>query len=226
MSQKTRGAGAFASAAMLFAIFFAAEGSGANAQSELEIPVAAQAPLGDEQNPATSGQDEAIRFVSSEVVQEIPQDDALDDGGAAAAGDYASLQDLVAATSAEGELGRELKCLAEAVYFESRGEPLTGQLAVARVIINRSASPLFPDDYCSVVTQPSQFSFVRGGRIPAPNTGSDAWARATKIARVAHQDQWASAVGDSLYFHAEHVRPRWANRKTARATIDSHVFYR
>jgi len=227
MSQKTPGAGAFALGAMLFAVFFAAEGSGANAQSESVNPVwAAQASSENEQDPEAAGQDETIRFVASEVVQQLPQDDAGAAQTGPVMGDFASLHELVAAMPAEGELGRELKCLAEAVYFESRGEPLAGQLAVARVIINRSASPLFPDDYCSVVTQPSQFSFVRGGRIPAPNTRSDAWARATKIARIAHQDQWSSAVDDSLYFHAGHVRPRWANRKTARATIDSHVFYR
>jgi len=224
MSRKTRRAGAFASAAMMFVALFAAEGSGANAQSQSvdlsAYDIAAQ-PVGDAVEPEAS--DPEIRFVASPVVQDLPRqgEDPL-----SPVDDAISLQELVAATSADGELSPELACLAQAVYFESRGEPLAGQLAVARVIVNRSASPLFPDDYCSVVTQKSQFSFVRGGRIPAPNTASDAWARAKKIARIAHQDLWASAADDALFFHAEHVRPRWANRKTARATIDSHIFYR
>jgi spore germination cell wall hydrolase CwlJ-like protein len=224
MSRKKRRAGAFASAAMVFVALFAVDGAGANAQTEpvdlSAFELSAEPKVDGVESEATERE---IRFVASPVVQAFPEHDeeALPD-----AGDAASLQELVSATSAEGELSDELHCLAQAVYFESRGEPLAGQLAVARVIVNRSASPLFPDDYCSVVTQKAQFSFVRGGRIPEPNTASDAWARAKKIARIAHQDLWASAAGDALFFHAEHVRPRWAGRMTARATIDSHIFYR
>lgn len=224
MSHKTRTAGAFASAAMLFAVLFAGQSAGANIQSEEYLP----APASSEVAPAESAPDtpaeSEIRFVASPVVQEVPQTEP--DAVTAPAGDFGSLRELVSATPHAGELGPELKCLAQAVYFESRGEPLAGQLAVARVIINRSASGLFPEDYCSVVTQRAQFSFVRSGRIPAANELSDAWVRAVKIARIAHQDLWPSDAGDALYFHADHVRPGWANRKTARATIDSHIFYR
>ena len=55
---------------------------------------------------------------------------------------------------------------------------------------------------------------------------SPAWTRAKAVARIAHQELWESEAGDALYFHATYVRPRWASRKAARATIDSHVFYR
>lgn len=123
-------------------------------------------------------------------------------------------------------MAEEKFCLAQAIYFEARGEPLAGQLAVARVIINRSESPQFPSDYCAVVTQRGQFSFVRGGRIPSAPEGSAAWARAVSIARIAHQDLWPSDADDALFFHASYVRPAWAGRKTARATIDRHIFYR
>ncbi len=219
MNRKVRRAGAVASAAMLSVILFAAHGSGANAQGEASASIV----LSDEQ--LAQAQDAAsepqIRFVASPVVQETP-----DAAETPAASDHGSLHELVAAMPAAGPMSRELDCLAKAVYHESRGEPLDGQLAVARVIINRSASDLFPSDYCSVVTQRSQFSFVRGGQIPAANEGSNAWAKATAIARIAHQDLWSSAVGDALYFHADYVRPRWAARKVARATIDSHIFYR
>ena len=81
-------------------------------------------------------------------------------------------------------MNSELECLAGAVYFESKGEPLSGQLAVANVIINRTKSGRFPTSICSVVKQPGQFSFVRGGRIPA--VGANAQYRtATAIAKVA-----------------------------------------
>ena len=221
MKRKTHRAGAIASAFTLFAMLFAGDGSGAHAESEIEIGAPAVAAAEQESSVAEA----EIRFVASPVVQEVVEEEEAVPETAPAVG-AASLHELVAATPAGGELSRELMCLAQAVYFESRGEPLAGQLAVARVIINRSASPQFPDDYCSVVTQKSQFSFVRRGRIPEPNKASDAWARATAIARIAHQELWKSEAHDALYFHADYVSPRWANRKTARATIDNHIFYR
>ena len=78
-----------------------------------------------------------------------------------------SLAQLVAATPKPAKLDPELRCLAGAVYFESRGESLPGQLAVAHVVINRANSGRFPKSLCGVVHQKSQFSFVRGGRMPA-----------------------------------------------------------
>jgi spore germination cell wall hydrolase CwlJ-like protein len=119
-----------------------------------------------------------------------------------------------------------MRCLAGAIYFESRGEPLEGQLAVGQVIVNRADSELFPDDYCGVVTQRSQFSFVRNGHLPEPNKASAAWNRARAIAQIAHQGLWDSRADDSLYFHATYVKPSWSRRKVARATISRHVFYR
>ena len=94
------------------------------------------------------------------------------------------------------------------------------------MIVNRTNSGRYPSDYCSVVTQRGQFSFVRGGRIPSPKEGSLAWTRAKAIARIAHQDLWQSEAGDALFFHARYVRPGWARTKVQLATIDSHVFYR
>ena len=68
------------------------------------------------------------------------------------------------ATSAP--LDEQTNCLATAVYFEARGESVEGQLAVARVVMNRAASGRYPPDWCSVVKQPAQFSFVRHGEFP------------------------------------------------------------
>ena len=80
------------------------------------------------------------------------------------------------------------ECLAGAVYFESKGEPLRGQLSVAEVILNRARSGRFPASVCGVVKQRGQFSFVRGGRIPAIARASLAWKRAVAIAHIARED--------------------------------------
>jgi len=212
-------------AAVLFATSFGTAYSGAVAQDQAE-PTAlesVQTETDTSQAPAESAEEPQVRFVMSEVVQELPEQP---EENATNPSDAASLRELVSSVDTSGEMSREMMCLAQAVYFESRGEPLDGQLAVARVVINRAESNVFPDDYCSVVTQRAQFSFVRGGQIPEPNRGSGAWTRAKAIARIAHREMWDSAVDDALYFHATSIRPRWAGRMTARATINRHVFYR
>ncbi|MEW4449362.1 cell wall hydrolase [Qipengyuania sp. JC766] len=138
----------------------------------------------------------------------------------------ASLQELIRTVDTGARLSREMECLAGAVYFESRGEPVDGQLAVARVVMNRASSDVFPDSYCDVVYQRKQFSFVRGGKMPRIVRGSAAWQRAKAIARIAHEGLWDSEAGDSLYFHARYVTPRWSRTKTRLAAIDTHIFYR
>ena len=206
-------------AAIAFTVFAGAEGSGANAQ------VAAQAA----QNTAPDAQltEEVVPvFVEKEVGQELPETPEADTEIPATETQASSLRELVATMPAAGSLSEEMQCLAGAVYFESRGEPLDGQLAVAQVIINRAESGQFPESYCSVVHQRSQFSFVKNGRMPQPRTSSAAWTRAKAIARIAHRGLWDSAADDSLYFHAKYVRPSWSRKKVARATIDSHIFYR
>ncbi|MXP28040.1 cell wall hydrolase [Porphyrobacter algicida] len=166
------------------------------------------------------------RFVTKEVVQPLPAEDdvkALADGDSKAS----SLRQLVSRVSDDRQvLSKNLQCLAGAVYFESRGEPLAGQLAVAQVIVNRAASGQFPSSYCGVVRQPAQFSFVRHGRIPTVRKHSAAWRRAKAIARIAHEGLWDSKAADALYFHAKYVSPRWSSRHQAMATINSHIFYR
>ncbi len=162
-------------------------------------------------------------FVSEEVVQPLPDHSGASDAVSSKA---ESLHQLVAGMPRAGDLSREMECLAGAIYFESRGEPLAGQLAVGQVVINRAESGAFPSDYCGVVFQRSQFSFVRGGRMPSIDRGSAAWAKATAIARIAHEGLWQSEARDALFFHAAYVRPSWSRTKIARATIDTHIFYR
>lgn len=205
-------------AATAFLTFFAAEGSGANAEVSETRPAVATA-LTEETVPLAQPAAAPVQFVSQEVVQPLPEPDAR-------LADADSLGEFVSAMPQDASLSREMECLAGAIYFESRGEPLAGQLAVGQVIINRSESGTFPSDYCGVVFQRSQFSFVRGGAMPRIDRGSAAWHRASAIARIAHEGLWDSQAGDALYFHARYVHPSWSRTKIARATIDSHIFYR
>jgi N-acetylmuramoyl-L-alanine amidase len=135
-----------------------------------------------------------------------------------------SLSAKVSRLGAGQTSGREQECLAGAVYFESKGEPLAGQLAVAQVVLNRTTSGRFPSSVCGVVFQRSQFSFVRGNGFPAIARGSQQWKDAVGVARVAQQGLHKSDVGKALFFHARYVSPGW---KLARVgTIGNHVFYR
>ena len=145
-------------------------------------------------------------------------------GVTAAAGGRRSLNDL-GAEHAGAELNEEqFQCLASAVYFESRGEPLDGQLAVAEVILNRVKSGRFRSTICDVVKQPSQFSFVRRGVIPQPKRETAAWQRAVAIAHIALNDLADVTGENSLFFHATYVNPGWGRPRIAK--IGNHIFYR
>lgn len=135
-----------------------------------------------------------------------------------------TLAALVDAQGAPEDVDGDMKCLAGAVYFESKGETLEGQLAVARVIINRAKSGRFASSLCGVVYQPSQFSFVRGHGMPPINIASSAWREAVAIAQIAADDSWDSQAEGALFFHARRVSPGWG--KTKLASIDNHIFYR
>lgn len=164
-------------------------------------------------------------FVSEEVVQPL-EEAAAEETVTDAQPQASSLRELVGQIDTDENLSEQMQCLAGTVYFESRGEPLAGQLAVAQVVINRSESPRFPASYCDVVYQRAQFSFVKNGQMPRIREGSKAWKRAKAIARIAHQGMWESAAEDALYFHAKYVRPSWSRKKAHRATIKTHIFYR
>lgn len=136
----------------------------------------------------------------------------------------ATLAELVAATPMPAEIDAELRCLASTVYFESRSESLAGQLAVAHVVINRAESGRFAPTLCGVVHQRGQFSFVRGGRMPAINTAGRQWRNAVAIAQIARNGSWKNQAPGALFFHATHVSPRWNRARVAQ--IDNHIFYR
>ena len=135
-----------------------------------------------------------------------------------------SLAELVASHSGSNTQDEESECLARAVYWESRGEPLSGQLAVAEVVINRARSGRFAPTLCGVVRQPFQFSFVRRGYIPQPPLASRDWQTAVAIARIATDRLAQGGAPQALFFHARRIHPGW--RLTRVATVGNHVFYR
>ncbi len=125
-------------------------------------------------------------------------------------------------------LDEQANCIAVAIYHEARGELLDGQLAVARVIMNRAASGRYPGSWCGVVKQPWQFSFVnpRTGYYPAVNTGSAAWRKAQAITRLAIGNAVPSLSHDVLWYHADYVAPSWGRRLNRVQKIGTHIFYR
>jgi spore germination cell wall hydrolase CwlJ-like protein len=139
--------------------------------------------------------------------------------------DYAALVD-------PARLDREKRCLAEAVYFESRSEPEEGQAAVAQVVLNRVQSGLYPASICGVVYQnrshykACQFSFACEGR-SLRITEQAAWTTAVRVAtEVMEGRTYISDVGRSTHYHTNYVRPRWARALTKMDVIGRHIFYR
>jgi hypothetical protein len=201
------------------------------------IPVAIRAPQDNQPTPAlpTSAADApaqaGVTFAAPrEVVQStVPVADigpAVDHAQALPGQDIpaASLTAMVAQRGTPEALDDQMQCLAGAVYFEAKGESLAGQLAVARVIVNRMESGRFADSLCGVVYQPGQFSFVRGHAMPAIATAGHAWRQAVAIAQIALSDSWNSLAEGALYFHARRVSPNWNRPRVA--LIDNHIFYR
>jgi spore germination cell wall hydrolase CwlJ-like protein len=134
------------------------------------------------------------------------------------------LKSLVAQLRSSEPGSRELECLAVGVYYESKGEPLIGQLAVGEVIANRAKSGRFASTYCGVLFQRGQFSFIRGKKLPSPPRASAHWKTAVAIAKIADQDLKDSAADKALFFHAKRVRPGWKLKRVA--SIGNHIFYR
>ncbi len=135
---------------------------------------------------------------------------------------------LVDRYAAGAPLDEHASCMAVDVYHEARGESLEGQLAVARVIMNRAVSGKYPTDWCGVVKQPWQFSFVnpRSGYMPGVDEDSAAWRKAQGITRLAMANAVPSVPTDCLWYHANYVSPSWGRRLTRVSQIGAHIFYR
>ena len=126
--------------------------------------------------------------------------------------------------------GKNWECLANAIYFEARGEIIKGQYAVAEVILNRVASPAYPNNVCAVVYQGSarrnacQFSFMCDGR--AEYIGEPkAFLQSGKIARIMLNGAPRELTEGALFYHAKSVSPTWIKKMRRTATIGYHYFY-
>lgn len=136
-----------------------------------------------------------------------------------------SLGELVGAYGRADTPDAEQECLARAVFFEARSEPLQGQLAVADVVLNRASSGRYPTSICAVVTQRAQFSFIRNGRFPDVDRSTDAWRKAVAIARIARERLANEVAPNVLWYHADYVRPTWRNNLKRVTKIGAHIFY-
>ncbi len=126
---------------------------------------------------------------------------------------------------------RQMRCLAEAIYFEARSEPEAGQAAVAQVVLNRVRSGIFPTDVCGVVYQDAnhpfacQFSFACEGkslRVEEPA----AWATATRIAKdVVDGTAYDPKLVEAINYHATYVYPFWAPTLVRVEKLGMHIFY-
>lgn len=131
-----------------------------------------------------------------------------------------------------GDVDRQLECLALNVYWEARGEPTSGQFAVAAVTINRADDPAFPRTICGVVRQgvgkgrnQCQFSWACDRRADHPRDGS-AWDSARAVAFDALFANASDPTAGATYFHATRVRPSWARSMVKVGRIGRHVYYR
>lgn len=132
-----------------------------------------------------------------------------------------------------------IACVATAIYFEARGEPIVGQIAVGHVIMNRVENQNFPNDPCSVVTQSQtykwnpdlpikhrcQFSFYCDGKSDKPKD-KNAYELARMIAYGVLNDRVIDPTDGSVYYHADYVTPVWASEKRYYRQIKTHIFYK
>jgi spore germination cell wall hydrolase CwlJ-like protein len=126
----------------------------------------------------------------------------------------------------------EENCLARAVYFEARSESALGQMAVAKVILNRVKAPNYPKSICGVVYQGSQrrnscqFSFACDGQADDVRQPA-AWAQAKHIAKRAIDGDKAVAakMQGALFYHADYVKPKWARSMRKVMKVGRHIFY-
>lgn len=154
--------------------------------------------------------------------QQAPDDDQATEPSIDKSKDLAS---MVADLRSPEAGSRELECLATGIYFESKSEPLAGQLAVGQVIANRAQSGgRFPSTYCGVLFQRGQFSFVHGHSLPRVSHESRQWQTAVAIAKIVDGGLKDSVVGDALFFHARYVSPGWHLKRVA--SIGNHIFFR
>lgn len=125
----------------------------------------------------------------------------------------------------------EIRCLALTIYYEARGEPQIGKLAVGHVVMNRARSGAFPDDVCDVVREGGarrnqcQFSWYCDGLSDRPRDAA-ALRESLRLARAIYDGCTIDPSDGALFFHATSVRPAWRRWAGRGERIGGHMFYR
>lgn len=167
----------------------------------------------------------AGEFVASPVAAEVR-------GGNLAAGMFAGKDERLAFQRPTlGDPRDEISCLALNIYFEARGEPDEGKLAVGHVVMNRVLSGRFPSTVCEVVQQGGelrryrcQFSWWCDGRSDTPRSKED-WQRSSEFALAVYWGQTEDPTNGALWYHADYVSPDWRNDFIQGPKIGRHIFY-
>jgi len=146
---------------------------------------------------------------------------------------FLSLGWLITQTILNQQQSEELRCLTKNIYHEARGEPDEGKYAVASVTLNRVASKHYPGTICKVVYQ-KRWDYLRKRYVGAfswteldelVSTDSESWKKAARIAKEVYHNPEAQNLKQALFYHARHIRPSWARKKTSVAKIGRHIFY-
>lgn len=142
--------------------------------------------------------------------------------------------------SADEWHSKEIQCLAKNVYFEARGESLTGKIAVANVTLNRVRSNKFPDSVCAVITQAKTYKNWKGNVVPRRNQCQFSWfcdgkpdnpsdismyRESLRVAEVVYNG-YRDVTEGSLFYHNDQVKPYWAATMMKTKVIGAHHFYR
>lgn len=141
-----------------------------------------------------------------------------------------------------GDEDSEIECLAKNIYFEARGENVTGQFAVAQVTLNRVESDKFPDSICGVVYQakmrPSwkdptkiiparyqcQFSWYCDG-VSDEITDWPSYEKAMRVASISMYGRFEDVTNGALFYHRLDVDPHWNKNMVFKTKIGAHKFY-
>ena len=141
---------------------------------------------------------------------------------------------VIAKSVQERGTNRDLTCLAMNVYHEARGEPRAGQVAVARVTLNRVASTRYPDTVCEVVFQ-KKWDRIRRRYVSAfswteldvrAKLDKKIWQQAWQVADEVYHNDATDELTGVLFYHADYIRPSWARKKARVARIGQHIFYK
>ena len=184
---------------------------------------------------ASPSEDSGIKLSALEGA-DYSGDESVDEGGESIAGkdDASRMESPARRLGLDGKpLAKAEKCLADAVYFEARGEPFTGQEAVAQVVMNRVFSGYYPHDVCGVVFQNAshrlacQFTFACEGKDLSQIDEPDMWEQAKDIAKKMLDGKiWLADIGHATHYHAYWVHPSWVHEMVRLYRLGVHTFYR